>query len=229
MPDQHRIESELKSLLSRPQYASMFLHRNEFRKPGTEASTPERVAAQIAAHIAKSNSLLDPVEVEELHGPLQFYRAHDGGSRLYTPVDGAPSRISAGTLGAFWIERQVAESMWQATANHPVHERRNWFMEFMRAANFVLPEWNGMSEIAAMLVPSGATVVVIRGRGSWRAMRTPIGTARSAGHSIRSATDVIEHLGIMPIPGTPQYLVPLFNDMWVTQVPRNSLHWPLYG
>jgi len=100
-------------------------------------------------------------------------------------------------------------------------------MEFLRTANFVLPEWNDMREIAYMAVPSGTSVVVVRGRGNWRAMRTPPGKARPGGApSIASASDVMAGVGMMPIPGTVQCIVPLFNDMWINQLSRVSPKWP---
>jgi hypothetical protein len=85
-----------------------------------------------------------------------------------------------------------------------------------------------MKQIAVMLVPAGASVVVIRGTGNWKAMRTSPGSARPAGApGIVNQGDVITHLGMMPVPGTVQCVVPLFNDNWITQVPRLSPNWPL--
>ena len=70
MPDPHRIKGELLTLLSRPQYASLFHHRNQFRGPKDPAATPENVAEQTANHIWKANAHgRDPVEVVEREGP----------------------------------------------------------------------------------------------------------------------------------------------------------------
>jgi len=100
-------------------------------------------------------------------------------------------------------------------------------MEFLRTANFVLPEWNDMLQIAYMAVPAGASVVVARGLGSWKAMRTPMTRPRPGGApSITTAGDVMSVAGMVPIPGTVQCVVPLFNDMWVNQVARLSPNWP---
>jgi len=38
---------------------------------------------------------------------------------------------------------------------------------------------------------------------------------------------VIDTLGMMPIPGTVQCMIPVYNDNWVTQVPKLSSDWPL--
>lgn len=219
MPDPHRIQGELLTLLSRPQYSSIFHHRNQFRGPKDPVSTPQLVASQTAQHVWKANGLLDPVEVVELKGPVELYRAYDGGVRL----------DSARTLGRYWFERSVVEAIWNAMAKYPAADRQREFMEFLRAANFVLPEWNDMKDIAVMAVPAGATVVVIRGRGNWKAMRTAPGKTRPGGAAgISTPDDVITHLGLMPIPGTTQCVVPLFNDNWITQVTRLSPSWPLY-
>jgi hypothetical protein len=148
---------------------------------------------------------------------LELYRAYDGGVR----------KGSAGTLGRSWFERSVAEAIWKATDKYKNDDRQKWYMEFLRTANFVLPEWNDMREIAYMAVPSGTSVVVVRGRGNWRAMRTPPGKARPGGApSIASASDVMAGVGMMPIPGTVQCIVPLFNDMWINQLSRVSPKWP---
>lgn len=220
MPDPHRIKSELQALLSRPQYASMFSHRNQFAKPGSTADTPAGIAERTADYLFKNNPLLDPVEILELRGPLELYRAYDGGVR----------KGSAGTLGRSWFERSVAETIWQATARFEGDDRRKWYMEFLRTANFVLPEWNDMLQIAYMAVPAGASVVVARGRGSWRAMLTPPGKSRPGGlPGIAAAGDVMSNAGMMPIPGTVQCVVPLFNDMWVNQISRLSPRWPFIG
>ncbi len=217
MPDPHRVKSELQALLSRAQYTSIFHHRNEFAKPGGKADTPESIATKTADYLWKQHPLLDPVEIIELRGPVELYRAYDGGIR----------KGSAGTLGRSWVERQVAETIWEATAKYKGEERRKWYMEFLRTANFVLPEWNGMLELAYMLVPSGASVVVARGRGNWKAMRTPRGATRPGGlPGIGTAASVLTAAGMVPIPGTVQCVVPLFNDMWVNQVSRLATTWP---
>ena len=98
--------------------------------------------------------------------------------------------------------------------------------DFLRASNFILPEWNDMTHLACMKVPAGNVIAAARGRGDWRAMITRTHEPRPDGaQPITSADDVIRQ-GMMPIPGTQQYLVPLWNDMWVQPVPRQSPRWP---
>jgi len=223
MPDPHRIEGELLALLSRPQYSSIFYTRNQFRnvyhhmkKADDPVWTPQLIAKYTADHVWKARGMLDPVEVVELKGPLELYRAYDGGVRI----------DSARTLGRYWFDRPVLEEIWDVAGKYPGKDRKQTLMEFLRASNFVLPEWNDMKEIAVMLVPAGASVVVVRGKGNWKSMRTnkrPLG-----GPPIATQADVIDKLGMVPIPGTMQYCIPLFNDSWVTQVPRSS-KWPLYS
>lgn len=217
MPDPHRIKNELLPLLSSPRYASLLAHRNQFRNPKNPPETAAGIAAATADAIFKNNPLLDPVEVVELQGPIELYRAHDGGSGLRT----------AGTLGRSWFERSVAETIWQATSNSAGSARQREYMEFIRTANFVLPEWNGMLYIACMTVPAGNRVVVVRGRGNWKAMRTPAAGSRPGGAPrIGSQGDVLDHLKMMPIPGTRQCVVPLFNDNWIQPVNQGSARWP---
>jgi hypothetical protein len=167
----------------------------------------------------KANARVDPGEVLELKGSVELYRTYDGGVRLH----------SAGTLGRYWFERSIVEAVWNATQKYPPADQRKTFMDFLRSANFVLPEWNDMLQIAVMAVPAGASVVVVRGRGNWKAMRTSPGRTRPGGAAaISTPGDVIDHLGVMPMPGTVQCVVPLFNDSWITQVTNHSPKWPLF-
>ena len=41
------------------------------------------------------------------------------------------------------------------------------------------------------------------------------------------AANIPDLLRMVPIQGTFQCIVPLYNDMWVRGVPRGSAHWPL--
>jgi hypothetical protein len=240
MPDRDRIAGEIQALLSQPKYASMFQHRNQFMnpgpnnitpeglahaavlkrrgdRPGPDLFTPEVIAKETATRIWKDNFLLNPVEVLELRGPLELYRAYDGGVRVK----------SAGTLGQSWFECLVMESIWKATARFQDEQQRDFFMDLLRCANFVLPEWNDMIQIARMAVPHGNTVVVVRGRGDWKAMKTPSNKSRpNNAPRITTAIDVEIHLGMMALPGTIQCVVPLFNDNWVNQVDKKSRKWP---
>jgi hypothetical protein len=219
MPDPHRIEGELLELYSRPQYSSLFEHRNRF----DTAVTPQNLARQAAQSLFSNQSLLDPVYVEEVRGGVEFYRAYDG--------------FTAKTLGASWSSRNLVERIWQATEKLSGAARQEMFMDFMRSANFIHPAWNQMTEIACMQVPPGARVVVIRGRGNWRAMRTnrPSGPKPAypkpsdpfKNPQVESVDDVLYSLRTMPIPGVEQYNIPLFSDMWVLKVVKDNPRWPL--
>jgi hypothetical protein len=182
MPDPHRIRRELQELLSRPVYSLLFAKANQFSKPRTNPITPQSVADRTADYLWQKNPLLDPVEILELRGPSELYRTHDGGAR----------RDSAGTLGRSWIERSVLEIIWTGTAKYQGDDRRKRFLEFVRSANFVLPEWNDMTSMVCMTVPSGRSVVVARGRGNWKAMKTAATKPRPGGAgSIYTAADVL--------------------------------------
>jgi hypothetical protein len=217
MPAPHRIENELESVLSNPHYSSLFYQRNQFRKPNTPAYTPALIAAEATDSIVRKSPLVNPVEVVEMKGYVELYRAHDGRRGLN----------SAGTLGQSWFGRDVAETIWKATERHSGAERERWYMEFLRSANFVLPEWNEMLQIACMAVPSGNWVATLSGHGNWKAMRTPPGKTRPGGApSIDTVDDVMVQLKMLPIQGTLQYLVPFFNDSWVHPVAKGTSKWP---
>jgi hypothetical protein len=213
MPDPHRIKRELCELLSRLHYTNLFSRWNQFsNKP---AATPAGLAAETADWIMQNHPFVDPVEVLELAGGgLELYRAYDG-----------ISRQTALTLGRCWMERPIIEQTWSATERWSGQGREQLFMEFLQSANFIHPQWNKMAEIACMQVWAGSKVVVIRGRGNWRAMRSQPGKPLTP--NVTSPGDVIDLLGMVPIQGTYQCIVPLYNDMWVRGVPRGSPHWPL--
>jgi hypothetical protein len=216
MPDPHRIRRETKELLSRPAYSFLFAKTNQFAKPGTNPITPQSVAERTADYLWRNNPLLNPVEIVELRGRTELYRAHDGGART----------DSARTLGRSWIERPVFEDVWAGTAKYQGKDRRNRFLEFVRTANFVLPEWNDMTSVVCMTVPSGCSVVAVRGRGNWKAMQTASNKPRPGGAgSIHTAGDVLRE-GMMPTPGLVQCIVPLINDMWIQPVDQMSNNWP---
>jgi len=215
MPDPHRLERELSDLLSRPQYSSLFFHRNQFRNPKESPETPQTLAAKTTAWIMQNTPFHDPVTVEEMSGgSLEFYRVYDG-----------ISHHTALTLGRSWFERSVLESVWSAASKFQGKAREEMLMDLLRSANFIHPQWNNMTDIACMQVPSGAWVVVVRGKGSWRAMQSKPG--RPLTPNVKTAGDVIDLHGSMPIPGTYQCVIPLFNDMWVRPVPKLSTKWPL--
>jgi hypothetical protein len=160
MPDPHRIKRELTELLSRPYYSNLFGRRNQFsnQKPVTPASLAEKTANDITRY----HPFLDPVEVVELSGSqTELYRAYDGNI--------------AKTLGQYWLERSVLETIWEATKRWQGQGREKVLMEFLQSANFIHPQWNGMTEISCMQVWAGSKVVVVRGKGNWRAMARPTG------------------------------------------------------
>ena len=127
------------------------------------------------------------------------------------------------------MERSVVETIWKATSKYPAAERPGSFMDFMRTSNFVLPEWNKMLFVVCMTVPAGSNVVVLRGRGDWKAMRTrAVDPRHQKGTALHTAADVMKHEKMMPIPGLPQCVVPLLNDLWIQPVNPNSSKWPLY-
>jgi len=211
MPDPHRIERELRDLLSRPYYSQLFYHRNQFRNPKDPPETPATLAARTAEWIMTNNPFEGPVTVEELSGGrLELYRSYDG-----------ISHRTALTLGRSWCERSVVESIWSATARWQGNAREQMFMDFLRSANFIHQSWNAMSDIACMQVPTGS-LVVVRGRGTWRAMRSA-----SLPPSIKTPGDVMDLHGSMPIAGTYQCVVPLYSDMWVRKIPKGTSSWPL--
>ncbi|HEV2137068.1 MAG TPA: hypothetical protein VGR47_22810 [Terracidiphilus sp.] len=220
MPDPHRMTTEFLKPLMRPQYASMIYHRNQFRKPDTKDFTADNIAAEISWKIWKDNSLLDPVEIVELRGPAEFYRAYDGGRR----------KGSAGTLGAYWVDRSVVQAIWNAMAKFPRDQQGEKFMEFLRSASFIDQAWNEMREIACMAVPSGSVVVCARGRGHWKVLRTMPGAILPPNlRALVSPLDLEQQKGMMALPGVMQYVIPLWNDSWICQVPQLSKTWPLRG
>ena len=138
------------------------------------------------------------------------------------------------TLGSYWSSSSLVERIWKATAKWVGPEREETFMDFMRAASFIHPASNQMLHIACMRVPTGNCVVVIRGRGNWKALRTNRPGARKSpkpfhpfeNPKVETVDDMIYSLHMMPTPGEEQYYIPLFNDVWVCKVERGS-KWPL--
>ncbi|HEX6503518.1 MAG TPA: hypothetical protein VF011_09725 [Terriglobales bacterium] len=227
MPDAKRIENQLYELLSSPRYGSLLDHRNRFEHPARRV-TPQSLAQRTAQSLVANRCLLDPVYVEEIRGEAQFYRGYDGVSS---------EQGTAMTLGSSWSSRKVVERIWGATPESLGAARKERFMDFMRSANFIHPSWNQMRDIACMRVPAGAWVVVVRGRGNWRAMQTNRpGAAKPLypkpyhpfnNPQIESIDDVLYSLEMMPTPGEEQYNIPLFNDLWVCKVAQQNPSWPL--
>ena len=215
MPDPRRIEGELLHLYSKPQYKSLLKIR----------SLEVRAFAKDEANkLVFESSMLNPVQVEELQQRgLKFYRAFDG----------RPDK--AKMVAGYWSSLGLVQRMWDVAGEKSSGaEREQLFMEFMRAANFVPPEPNGMLHIARMDVPEGQPLVVIHARGDWRALLTNRKNARpsTAPHhpfenpEIESTDDVLYSLRMMPTPGEEQFKIPLFDTAWVHPVDRGT-HWPL--
>ena len=223
MPNVNWIQYQLEPLLSSPWYASIFYNLNEFRtkafdrrnkQPEDKPYTPAGVALRTAKAIVDHNMLVDPVEVGELSGRIELYRAHDGSST---------SKSSAGTLGRCWFSRELMENLWISTAGlDPGRDRKSQFKELMRACNLVLLEWNAMTHIACMNVPDGCRVAIVAGKGNWRAMM-PKGSSRSTPLK-ETFTRQLSGMSTMP---TTQYVVPIFNPSWVEPVTEDKSTWPL--
>jgi len=223
MPSVNWIQYELEPLLSSPWYASMFFNLNEFRtrsfdrrnkQPEDQAYTPASVALQTARAIVDHKMLVDPIEVGELAGPVELYRAHDGGST---------SKSSAGTLGRCWFSRELMENLWISTAGMDGRNRESQFVRLMRACNLVLFEWNAMTQIACMSVPAGCRVAIVAGQGNWRAMM-PKGISRDGAPLKKSFTRQLSRMSTEP---TLQYVVPIFNPSWAEPVTEDKPTWPL--
>ena len=220
MPDPHRLERELRDILSRPRYSALLAKQTEFRQqPVTAAS----LAKQTVDRIMRDSPFEGEVTVEELRGGsgVELYRGFDGIGGYRVGLNCAMS------LGAFWCDRDLVENIWEATANNSGSLRDQAFLDFLRSAMFVHPQWNRLTDIACMSVYAGNWVPVVKGKGSWRSVRPQPGRKPQI-PEIRTGADVIDRLGWMPIPGPHQYLVPLFSDMWVNKVPRLHLSWPLW-
>lgn len=219
MPDPHRLERELRDVLSKPRYSSLLVKQSEARQGSLTAA---QLAAETVNRIMRDSPFEGQVTVEEFKGgrDMELYRAYDGiGGRLL-------NNFYAMTLGAFWCDRSLIENIWSATTKVAPAARQQAFLEFVRSAMFVHPEWNKVTDIACMSIPEGNWAPVVRGRGSWRALRSQPGQGPLT-PNIQTSSDVINLLHWMPIPGPHQYLVPLFNDMWVSKVPTLRLSWPL--
>lgn len=208
MPDPHRLQRELEEALAQPRYQKYFDERNRTANPNRRPGTPRELAQKTVHWIMQKNPFHEPVNVEHWHGEREFYRSYDD--------------ISAFASGRSWFERDVMQAIWSAVKRKWQGDaRQTMLMEFLRSANFILPEWNLMTDMARMKVGVEDHVVVVRGRGSWRAMQKRGLIVRE--EDIRSADDVINKLKMMPIPGTFQCVIPLYLDKWVKQIKINEL------
>jgi hypothetical protein len=183
----------------------------------TSPPTPVKIAKEaVEAAFGDMNqpNLLDPISVVELkaaQGEISLYRLYDG-----------ISHRTALTLGRWWCNRTLLRQIWHATSDLTGDERRRRTLDFLRSAMFVHPSWNLGTRIAQMKIGRGCSVLAIIGRGSWTAMKSSRNPP-----AIQTEDDVIEKLGIMPIPGPKQVFLPLFNDMWVKSIPDLAPDWPL--
>jgi hypothetical protein len=222
MPDPHRLERELQDVLSKPRYSALLFKQSEAHQKTVTAAS---IAAEVTQRIMTDCPFEGEVTVEELKGGrnLELYRGFDGigGRRL-------KGAFPAMTLGAFWCDRALIQDIWNSTAQLVAASRQQEFFDRLRSAMFVHPNWNRLTDIACMAVSEGNWVPVVKGKGSWRAMRQQPGQT-VLNPQIRNAGDVIDRLQWMPIPGPHQYLVPLFSDMWVNKVPTLHLSWPLWS
>jgi hypothetical protein len=224
MPSVNWIECQIESVLSNPWYTSMFYNLNEFRtktfdrrahRPEDQPHTPASVARQTAKAIVDNRMLIDPVEVGELAGPIELYRAHDGSST---------SRTSAGTLGRCWFSRELMDDLWSSTEGMgPGRNRVSHFKQLMRACNLVLFEWNAMTQIACMKVPDGCRVAIVAGTGNWQAMMPKSKVDRDR----PLKKNFTRQLSRMATDPTIQYVVPILNPNWVQPVGENEPAWPL--
>jgi hypothetical protein len=234
--DRNKLARELAALLSKLEYTQMLARENEDREmrqqkdlkranlkapTGKPAAYQPANAAQLAKEAVDAAfgdvnqpNLLDPISVVELRpasADIWLYRLYDG-----------ISHKTALTLGRWWCTRTLLTEIWHATRDLSGDNRKRRTLEFLKSAMFVHPSWNFGTNIAQMKIGGGCSVPAIIGRGSWTAMKS----ARNA-PTIQTEDDVIEKLGMMPIPGPKQVFLPLFNDMWVRGVPELSPDWPL--
>jgi hypothetical protein len=153
VPDPHRIAGELCEIVQNKRYVSVLTRAGK---------SARQFADEAASAVFESNAFVGEVTVEELTGPLELYRVYDG-----------ISHHTALTLGSFWCDRTLMQGMWSATSKLNGNARRTAFFDFFRSAMFVHPQWNLMTDIACMVIPAGNSLPVFRGRGSWRALRSP--------------------------------------------------------
>jgi hypothetical protein len=234
--DRAKLTRELATILSKPDYRLMLFRENEDREMRHEkmqrranlkgsSSKPSAFRPASSAEIAteavdaafggvNQPNLLDPIRVVELKpGRVEIclYRLYDG-----------LSHKTALTLGRWWATRSLLKEIWRATSSVHTQNRQSTAREFLRTAMFVHPSWNHGTHIARMRIEPGCSVPAIVGRGSWQAMKS----ARE-GPVIQTEDDVIDKLGMMPIPGPKQVFLPLVNDMWVCGVAELSPQWPV--
>lgn len=104
MPDPHRLERELREILSKPRYVSLLVKQGEAQQ---EPVTAASLANEAVKRIMADSPFERGAAVEELKGGrnVELYRAYDGigGIRVGLPA--------AMTLGAYWCDRQAVKSL----------------------------------------------------------------------------------------------------------------------
>jgi hypothetical protein len=184
------------------------------QKPGV-AYSPASVAAEVAKAVAHSH-MVQTAEIVELSGPLQLYRAHDGGRNTRR---GTVNSTSAGTLGLCWVNRVLIYNLWIAVKDYPLDERKKYFWENLRHSTLVLENWNAMTNLVCMQVPGGNKVLVLQGAGDWKAMLPEKGVIEK---------DLKDQLRNMATDPPLQFIVPVFKQTWVYPVEEGTPGWPLY-
>ena len=216
------IRNRLEAILSNKCYLPLLQRLNDYRTPSYDRSmrqaadkayTAASVARSAERKINRDNSLLDPVEVGELTGPLELFRFHDGSSS---------SLHSAGTLGSYWMNRELMENVWLSTKGLAEGRSRcSAFLHIMRSCNLVLFQWSHMTQLACLTIPEGGRLPVVTGQGSWQAFGLP-----PAPDALKNKTHIRRQLGNMSTEPTTQYFLPLLNPLWIQPIVEGSASWP---
>jgi hypothetical protein len=172
-------------------------------------------AIEVAFGDMQKPKLLDPITVTEIglgsNGTVHLYRVFDGNV--------------AATLGRWWCDaRLVREVVWSVGDMQAAgaHEK---VIDYLKCAMFVHPSWNLGTDIARMTISEGVSLPAILGRGNWKAMKSP---ASNDGKypALRTAGDLMDSFGMVPIPGAVQVFVPYLPAMRIAKVPQLSADWP---
>lgn len=161
-------------------------------------------------------NLLDPVQVTEIvpqSSAVRLYRVYDGNS--------------AGTLGRWWCDAGLLQEIVGKVGDLSKPGAHEEVMHFIRSAMFVHPARNEAREISRMTIDEGVRLPVIVGQGCWKAMKSPE-SKDGKFPAIKTAADLLDHYGMVGIPGRQQTFVPLVPGMRVTKIPRESRGWPFY-
>lgn len=223
MLNEIQIERDLHCKLSLGRYRGIIDDLNAFRtissdrlahqKPG-EPYTPASVAGEAAHALALHNMLLNP-KVEELTGYVELYRAHDGGAGTRR---GSVNSRTAGTLGGSWVSLDLVANIWRSCKEMSRDERKQYFKDTLRYSTLVREKWNAMTHWVCMQVPAGCSVVVVVGKGNWKAMYPKDGS--------HLAPDLKNELSLMSKEPPPQYFVPAYRSSWVFPIEETSPSWP---